>query len=166
MLQINPLRLNLGSSDDRRPGFVSVDRCPPADVIADLNQRWPWHDSTVDEIYAKDIFEHLPKIHAMNQAYRVLKPGGILEVIVPCVHLTDGRVNPGAFADPTHISFYTLDDRYYYCEEWNNNKGERGRLGPAYGITALFRLKKWELVEYGRGPELRSKIFGLLEALK
>ena len=46
------MKLNLGSSDDRRPGFLSVDIAPPADVIHDLNTRWFPEDSTVDEIYA------------------------------------------------------------------------------------------------------------------
>jgi len=102
----------------------------------------------------------------MNEAWRVLKPGGILDLAVPCVALADGSVNPGAFADPTHVSFWTLDDRYYFCEPWNNPAGERGRLGPAYGITALFRQKHWGLHEYGSDKERRSKVHAILEAVK
>lgn len=124
------IRLNLGSSDDLKPGYLNVDTIPQdyADAHfhgsqyqqADLNQPWPWEDSSVDEIYAWDVFEHLsqdrddhvrrhphwqpvaPKIWVMNEAHRVLKPGGLLDLAVPCVMLSDGRVNPGAFADPTH----------------------------------------------------------------
>lgn len=160
------MKLNLGASDDHRSGYVSVDRVAPADVVHDLNTPWPWADSSVEEIYAHDIFEHLPKIHAMNEAWRVLEPGGLLDLAVPCVYLTDRTVNPGAFADPTHISFWTEDDIYYYGAAWNNPQNERGRLGPAYGITALFRPLKWGLVEYGQGRERRSKIMALLKAVK
>lgn len=162
-----PLKLNLGCSDDHRPGFLNVDIAKPADVIADLNGRWPWEDGTVEHILAFDVLEHLySKIWAMNEAHRVLEPGGVLDLAVPCVMLSDGRVNPGAFADPTHHTFWTLDDRYYFCEEWNNPQGERGRLGPAYGITALFSVVRWEAIDYGAGREQRSKLYGKLVAVK
>ena len=128
----------------------------------------------VDEIIAYDVFEHLRgpdlrrsgKIWCMNSAWRALRPGGILNFKVPCVYLSDGRVNPGAFADPTHRTFWTMDDRYYFCQEWNHSGGERGRLGPAYGIVALFKILSWNLVEYGAGHERRSKVHGVLEAVK
>jgi predicted SAM-dependent methyltransferase len=161
------VKLNLGCNDDHKAGYVNVDCAPPADQIADLAKAWPWEDSSVEEIVASDVFEHLEsKICTMNEAWRVLKPRGVLILAVPCVMLSDGRVNPGAFADPTHRSFWTMDDRYYFCEEWNNPRGERGRLGPAYGIQALFREVKWELKEYGTGAERRSKVMAILEAVK
>src|SRR5678816_2772855 len=160
------MRLNLGSSDDAKEGFTSVDIAPPADIIADLNCPWPWEDSSVDEIYAHDVFEHLKsQIWAMNEAHRVLRPGGRLDLAVPCVHLSDGRMNPGAFADPTHRTFWCLDTRYYFGEQWNTPRDERGRFGDAYGITALFR-GDWKLVEYGNGPERRSKVMAILTAVK
>jgi hypothetical protein len=195
------IKLNLGCSDDLRPGYVNVDRVAPTDYLrsrsladfvfharlgvvafrddhvymANLAKPWPFRDGEVDEIYAKDVFEHVSsaeypgnrgKIWVMNESYRVLKPDGLLEMLVPCVHLADGRVNPGAFADPTHASFWTHDDRYYFTEEWNNPLGERGRLGPAYGITCRFDAVKWELMEYGLPHERRGKIHAVLSAVK
>jgi hypothetical protein len=180
------LKLNLGCSDDHKPGYVNVDCAPPADQVVDLTFPWPWETSSVDHIYAKDCFEHIEhtslrksdgsiskpfrankgKIWVMNESHRVLKPGGILEFLVPAVHLKDGRVNLGAFTDPTHVSFWTQDDKYYFCTEWNNPQGERGRLGDAYGITALFDIKLWELQEYGAPHERRSKLHGILIAVK
>ena len=179
------MKLNLGCSDERKPGYVGVDCAPgPAvDQIANLDARWPWKESTIDEIYAHDVFEHMGSIHqilgfprqesievpgkiwCMNEGHRVLRPGGILDLAVPCCHMADGRVNIGAFADPTHRTYWTIDDCYFFLEQWNNPKGERGRLGPAYGITALFR-GSWELREYGDGRERRAKIFARLEAVK
>ncbi len=195
------IRLNLGCSDDLKPGYVNVDSHAPANnprsyalgdaafhwridamswrddlvYLADLRSRLTFHDSEVDEIYAKDVFEHIDnesfpgnkgKIWVLNESYRVLKPGGILEFLVPCVHMRDMTMNPGAFADPTHVSFWTYDDRYYFTEKWNNQQGERGRLGPAYGITCRFKVRVWELQEYGAPGERRSKVHAVLEAVK
>lgn len=170
-----PVRLNLGCSDDRRAGYIGVDIAPPADCIVDLSQKWPWRDGSIDEIYAKDVLEHVDnaefrgnrgKIWVMNESHRCLRPGGILEFLVPVVLMNDGRVNPGAFADPTHISFWTPDDKYYFCSHWNNPQGERGRLGLAYGITALFHLFKWDVTEYGLSYERRAKLHAVLVAIK
>src|ERR1035441_8996117 len=78
------LRLNLGCSDAHVKGWLNVDLCEPADVIADLSQRWPWNDSSVAAIKSWDCFEHLPsKLFTMNEAHRVLKPGGLLDLFVP-----------------------------------------------------------------------------------
>ena len=169
------VRLNLGCSDDRKAGYIGVDIALPADQLADLRVRWPWDDSSVDEIYAKDVFEHIDnvelrgnrgKIWVMNESHRVLKPDGVLEFLVPVVLMNDGRVNPGAFADPTHVSFWTPDDKYYFCSHWNNPQGERGRMGSAYGITALFDIRRWDVTEYGLSYERRAKLHAVLHAVK
>ncbi len=126
-----PLRLNLGSCDSRMKGYTSVDICEPADVITDLTLRWPWADSSVDGIAAWHIFEHLPsKRQTMNEAHRVLKPGCNLDLRVPT---TKGY---GAFQDPTHTSFWTPNDLFYYCEEYAEWRRFRGH----YAISAHFRV--------------------------
>jgi predicted SAM-dependent methyltransferase len=47
------MRLNLGCSDDIRPGWVNVDRVrlPGVDLVMNLAEPWQFADSTVDEIY-------------------------------------------------------------------------------------------------------------------
>jgi predicted SAM-dependent methyltransferase len=170
------VRLNLGSSDDRKPGYISVDIAPPADVVCDLRERWPWVDSSVDEIYAHDVFEHIDNdqfrgnkgiIWCLNEAHRVLKPGGLLDLYVPCL--------PGdaPWVDPTHVSVWTASTRYYFDERWNHQRGERGRLGPNMGITALFRTlpqgrsgKDWDPVQYAPDAPTRHKLMVILEAVK
>ncbi len=159
---------------------------------ADLNEPWPWETSSVDEILALEVFEHVldcqhvgamicdvcygsadskparrrgrcsgcaicgcmpcmctlrnfyGQIHVMNEAHRVLKPGGILGFTVPAVSLAGGLVNVGAFADPTHRSFWTWDDCFYFGAQWNTPDMERGRLGPGTGTTALFSFPPME----------------------
>ena len=150
----SPLRLNLGCSDSHVKGAVNVDLCEPADVIADLSKRWPWPDSSVDGITAWDIFEHLPeKLHTLNEAYRVLKPGANLDMVVPT---TDGR---GAFQDPTHRSFWTPNDLFYWCEEY----AEWARFRLAYGIIAQFRIIS---VHHTECPNKVWKLRAVLQAVK
>lgn len=174
--------LNVGSCDEVIPGFISVDIQKPADVIADLKGQWPWKDNSVDGIRAHDIFEHLPnKAHTMNEAWRVLKPGGILDLVVPSV------AGYGAFQDPEHCSWWTPYDLWYYCAEREQSKwrvyGERVRFGVdpgpvknlilppnlkyrEKGISALFGVRKWTHENYVRNDPHAWKVFALLEALK
>jgi SAM-dependent methyltransferase len=183
---------NLGCSDDVKKGFINIDRGGNVDIRADLRMRWPGEDSSVDFIYAKDVLEHLipvmdivkelgldgppllvgrvdidPIVWCMNEAHRVLKPGGTIEIIVPCL--------PGVtpWVDPTHHQVWTEDTRYYFDERWNHPTGERGRLGPDMGITALFRTVggrsglNWTPIQYApKEAPNRYKLFLLLEAVK
>ena len=134
------MRLNLGACDDYRAGYINVDiyRPPnaPADYVeCDLRTApWPWPANSVDEIFARDIFEHLPdKGMTMDEAWRVLRPNGLLHIIVPTVGgIIDGqpRFGWGAFRDPDHKSFWTPDDLLYYTV----GKGERERFHRKAGF--------------------------------
>jgi SAM-dependent methyltransferase len=153
------LKLNLGCSDSHMRGWRNVDLCEPADEIADLSQEWPWRDSSVEAIVAWDFIEHLPdKIFTMNEAHRVLVPGGRFDIWVPT---TDGR---GAFQDPGHVSFWTPNDLFYYCD--NVGAGEWQRFRSTYKprpITAHFRVISQEHKEY---PNRVWKLRAILEAIK
>lgn len=152
--------LNLGCADDHRAGFVNVDCSPPADVIADLREAWPWPDSSADFVLAQDIFEHLPdKRFTMNELYRVLKPGGKAQVIVP--HAAEGS---GGFQDPTHCSWWTANDFEYY--EKGNFARERFRANTSYGVRADFRILSLRKTTYQGRWDPVVKIEVMLEALK
>lgn len=100
--------LDLGGGINSPVGWTSVD-VHSAMVNADLNQRWPWEDSSVGVLRAQDFVEHVKdQIHVMNEAYRVLAHGGLFIIEVPS---TDGR---GAFQDPSHISFWNRNSFFYY----------------------------------------------------
>lgn len=151
------MKINLGCSDRHSPGYVNVDRVPPADVIMDLAQPWLWPDNYVDEIIAHDILEHLPsKIHTMNEAWRVLRPGGRFDIEVPT---TDGR---GAFQDPTHVSFWSANDMRYYTA----GDPHRERFGVAYGVRARFKVISETHRLVGPGADNVWKLHAILEAVK
>ena len=156
------MRLNLGCCDRRiGPGWTNVDIVPPADVIADLSQPWPWADSSVDEVVAYDVFEHLPsKRHTLNELYRVLKPGGIATIEVP-----DAANGDGGFCDPTHTSYWTISDFEYW--EKGNYARERFRNSAYYGVKGDFKIHRVTELCYPTkwGGEV-WKITAVLEAIK
>jgi SAM-dependent methyltransferase len=140
------MRINLGCSDRHLAGFVNVDLVPPADLCCDLNaDSWPWQTSSVEEIVAADVIEHLhDKLHTMNEIWRVLKPGGVVTIVVPT---TEGS---GAFQDPTHVSFWNRRSFLYY--EAGNLYRERFAI--TYGIQAAFRVVREQIDPTMDGPKL------------
>ena len=101
-------KIELGGRIAARAGFTTVD-LKDANIIHDLNEPWPFEDSSVGCIRAYDVFEHLEdKLFVMSELYRVLAPGGWAFIQVPS---TDGR---GAYMDPTHISYWNENSFLYY----------------------------------------------------
>jgi predicted SAM-dependent methyltransferase len=152
------LRLNLGACDRRFDGFISVDIAEPADQIADLSQPWPWPDSSVDEVRAHDVFEHLPdRILTMNELHRVLKPGARATIEVP------SAVKGAGFAqDPTHKTPYCMNSFQYF----QAGSFAHQRLAKSYGITAAFRIVSLTESPYQDAYEEVWKITAILEAVK
>lgn len=128
---VQRMKLNLGCCDALLSGYVNVDVVPgPGVECVDLTRTWPWANDSVDHVRAWDIVEHLPdKIFTMNELWRVLAPGGTVEIAVPT---TDG---PGAFQDPTHVSYWNRRSFLYY----EAGNPYRERFATHYGISARFR---------------------------
>jgi SAM-dependent methyltransferase len=56
-----------------------------ATVVADCQQRLPYEDSSFDRAIAIHVLEHLPDLPAaLGELQRLLKPGGIFAVVIPC----------------------------------------------------------------------------------
>lgn len=117
------LKLNLGCGNLPRQGYVNVDITPyeGVDQQVDLNVvPWPWENDSVDEVYASDALEHfaplgrgagqLNILAVMGEIHRILRPGGLVELIIPS---TDG---PGAFQDPTHVTYWNKNTFLYFVE--------------------------------------------------
>ena len=68
------------------------------------DNRWPFDNDSFDVVYSKSFIEHLtnPSMY-VTEAYRVLKPGGLLLTLTP-----DWEVNYKKFFDDyTHVSPFT-----------------------------------------------------------
>ncbi|MGA7932953.1 MAG: glycosyltransferase [Kovacikia sp.] len=132
-----PMYIDLGCGPHKRAGFIGVDLTngPGVDVVADLNQRFPFPDSSVDIVRAYDAIEHLhDRIYTMNEIWRICKPNALVDIRVPS---TDGR---GAFQDPTHVSFWNINSFKYYCVEFPAYL----ELCQSYGFKGAFSVVKLE----------------------
>lgn len=108
------MKLNLGSGFRPQAGFINIDnsmKCEP-DVLCDVTDGLPYDDSSVDEVRAWDLLEHIPIgkiIFVIEEVWRVLKAGGLFESFTP-----DAERGQGAFQDPTHVSFWVENSWLYY----------------------------------------------------
>jgi len=152
------MKLNLGAADRHLPGFQSVDIVPPADFVCDLSQPWPWEASSIDEVVAFDVIEHIAdRIHFMNELHRVLKPGACARIEVP-----NAERGAGFFQDPTHKSAWCLNSFQYY----EDGAFAHQRLSRSYGITARFKVLSLNQQVYHDRYEDVWKITAVLEAVK
>jgi predicted SAM-dependent methyltransferase len=124
---------NLGCGRSNPPECFGVDiqELPGVDLVADLNAGIPLPDNTFDMVVCQDFLEHIDmknRIKIMEEIYRVLKPGGRLKFEVPS---TDGN-NKGAFADPTHLSFWCQTSFWYYLDD------QYGK-----GFRSLYNIRCW-----------------------
>ncbi|MCX7791470.1 MAG: glycosyltransferase [Chloroflexaceae bacterium] len=137
-----------------RPGFTHARVLPfPGPGDLDLRAAWPWADNSFSYISAHELVEHLPDpLHTMNELWRVLAPGGDVEIAVPT---TDGS---GAFQDPTHVSFWNRGSFRFF----EAGAPEREGLARRAPLRAAFTVLRERLDQTSDGPRLTI----LLRALK
>lgn len=112
-----------------------------ADLICRLGfEPIPLDDEVADTIFCRDFLEHLPKafyserdaklrypvIELMNEAWRILKPGGTFTSFTPCYPAIE------VHQDPTHLSVWTLESMAYFCGKYP--------VAKLYGVRAQFEL--------------------------
>jgi predicted SAM-dependent methyltransferase len=84
------LKINIGNGPFKHEGWINVD-CSISlnkDVVAcDLRRKWPLRSGSAKYIFSEHVFEHFgypDEIgHILKECHRILKPGGVLRVIVP-----------------------------------------------------------------------------------
>jgi SAM-dependent methyltransferase len=123
------VKLNLGCGARTLFGYHNVDKVvvgPGVDEVVDLDYPWPWSDATVEEIRARDLFEHVADpVLFMREAHRVLVPGGLLWIRCPNIALNLAD----AFTDPTHRRFPT----WHTFDFWIPGTPYHAEHNAAYG---------------------------------
>lgn len=87
------VRLNLGCGAKLWAGFVNIDLANnwtsiQPDVVADVTGHLPFPDDHADEVHAIHVFEHILRWQVddvLKEWTRVLKPGGLLVLEMPCL---------------------------------------------------------------------------------
>jgi len=90
MENMKKVLLHIGCGHHYHEGFINSDKEPNSpkngrpyklDEILDITQPWHYADGSVDGIISMVVFQHLTWlqiIFALREAYRVLKPGGVI----------------------------------------------------------------------------------------
>jgi len=142
------IKLNLGCGTDIRKGYINCDkfRLAGVDKIIDLDKKIDFADSSIDEILAIDVLEHVTDIiFTMEELHRVLKPSGKLFIQVPYWN------SWCAVADPTHKRGF--HERFF---NFFDPQKEECRDKPYY-TKARFKIISLNPVLYPFSPFLHFK---------
>ena len=91
----------------------------PSIYVHNLTTKFPWADGTVDVAYTSHTLEHMSLEQGkafLKECYRVLRPGGILRVIVPDLRPIVDRYLSGEtpaenFLDTLHVLYSQYDSK-------------------------------------------------------
>ena len=103
------MKLNLGCGNKSIKGYLGVDKypCDAVDVIADLNEKLPFEDNTIEEIYMDNVIEHILDIPALfDELKRISLPFARITIFTP--HFA----SQSSWRDPTHIhhlSYFSMN---------------------------------------------------------
>ncbi len=82
------------------PGWVNVDYNPDfqPEVVADLNETFPFESGTVDFIHSEGClcqFDLQAGYHFLSECFRILKQGGVMRLLTPDLRQLVGRYVDG-----------------------------------------------------------------------
>ncbi len=103
-------RLHLGCGRVKYPGYLNCDIQGDVDQIIDL-QILPFENNSVDEICSHHALEHIPyrKIElTLREWYRVLKPGGYLDLGLPDIELVCTKFLLSSEGEKWRWNIYTI----------------------------------------------------------
>ena len=128
-----------------------------------VTQPLPYDDDTFGSVSAYDFIEHVPRllprpdgvstwfpfIQLMNEAWRVLAPGGRFYALTPAFP------SPSAFVDPTHVNIITERTHEYFA-----GTAPQGRM---YGFVGSFDALRVEWAVFADAqfavlPDWRQKL--------
>lgn len=162
---LNSMKLNLGCGYVRPQGWINTDSSLNANIqripligkpiakmlntveydndniiYMNLNNPWQFHSNSIDTVYASHLFEHLSLKSSelfLKEAYRTLKPGGVLRLVVPDLYQIAKK----------YIALYDQSDENVDTTQfimWAVNMHREGQ----YGSPGIFKKIIYELQGY------------------
>jgi predicted SAM-dependent methyltransferase len=109
------IMLNIGCGDQLHPGFINIDYywLPGLDLCWDIANPLPFQDASIAGVFTEHCLEHLTLKAAENfvsDVFRILRPGGILRVVVP-----DAELFLRAYVNSAEGSFSSFPNPYDQC---------------------------------------------------
>jgi SAM-dependent methyltransferase len=149
------MQVDLCCGNKKRKEAFGVDFVPgpKIDLVHDLDQApWPLKDNSADDIFCEHGFEHVRDTVAfIRECHRVLRPDGILKIIVPHFSSRDSYANTthlrhlSAYWYEPFINGHLADPNF--CFEIVSSKVDFGEgLGSmiAKFLVRLLGQRKWE----------------------
>jgi SAM-dependent methyltransferase len=107
--------LNLGcgydiKQSDDEVSWTNFDQFPGkgVDIVGNINEPLPFPDNCFDLVFASHVLEHLTNyVGAIQEIYRVLKPGGTFVILVPEFPCR------ASVADPDHKRFFVPESFFH-----------------------------------------------------
>ena len=120
----------------------------------DLQYGIPLKDGTADYVYSSHFLEHMARLdalHLLRESYRVLKPGGVLRVVVPDLAYAVSLYAQGRKEEMlTQYFFVEDDDSFYARHKYMYDQESLSAQLEAIGFKDIKR----EGYQTGRTPDL------------
>lgn len=148
--------INAGCGYNKLTGYINIDKfrnCSP-DLVADLEDVWPFDDNSVDEIVFCHSLEHMGEttekfLFVVKELYRVSKNGTMIRIIVPYPR------HNHFLNDPTHVRPITEEILDLFskkkCLDWISKHHPNTPLALYHNVD--FEI---ESVKYAKDPNVKQ----------
>jgi SAM-dependent methyltransferase len=107
-----PVRIDLGCGNNKREGFIGLDfvDAPAVDHVLDLTQdRYPFDDSSVDEVFSAHFLEHIAMPnHVFGEIARIARDGARFEFWTPYAYTDEAKLHG-------HLHELTEEEWLHFC---------------------------------------------------
>ena len=164
------VRLHVGSGGHIMEGWINldIDLVPPVDITANAAVSLPFRTASVDRIHSEDFIEHIDADAGkgfVGEAFRVLRPGGIMRLLTPDLRAIVQRVYLGR--EPRHLRWcYNYLDANDACEAFNMHmrmNGEHRFIYDGEHLRSVLTERGFKVrrVRYNRSPDLYLRFLDL-----